>query len=91
PKTCTITVRQNNGKTTFSLYVDPMFEGGGIDVWTYGNSAWTRAYKVVTDSIPSLRPTAALANQNYARMGRWALKHFSRKSLEMILRDLTSV
>jgi hypothetical protein len=91
PKTCTITVRQNNGKTTFSLYVDPMFEGGGIDVWTYGNSAWTRAYKVVTDSIPSLRPTAALANQNYARMGRWALKHFSRKSFEMILRDLTSV
>jgi hypothetical protein len=91
PKTCTITVRHNDGKTTFALWVDPLFEGGGIDVWTYGTSAWKRAHEVVTKSIPNLRPPASLANQNYARMGRWALKYFSRKSLEIILRDLANV
>lgn len=89
-KTCTITIQHNDGKTAFSLWVDPLFEGGGVDVWTYGTSAWKRAHEVVAESITSLRPPTALPNQNYARMGKWALKHFSREKLARLINQLAN-
>jgi len=89
PKTCTITVEHDNGKTTFSLYVDPTYEGGGIDVWIYGNSAWIKSKQVITDIIPDPKRPADFGDRWSARLGRWALKHFSRDKIAKLIHELT--
>jgi len=89
PKTCTITVEHDNGKTTFSLYVDPTYEGGGIQVWTYGNDAWKKAQEAIAEYVPDSKRPADIGEKPYARLGRWALKDFSRDKITKLIHELT--
>ena len=90
PKTCTITVQHDTGKTTFSLYVDPIFDGGGVQVWTYGNSAWRKTQEVAAEFIPDSRRPTDIGDKLYARIGIWSLKHFSREKLARLINQLTN-
>ena len=88
-KTCTITVEHDRGKTTFSLYVDPAYEGGGIHVWTYGNDAWKKAQEAIIKYIPDPKRPADIGEKPYSLLGRWSLKHFSCKNLTELINELT--
>jgi len=88
PKTCTITVKHDQGKTTFSLYIDPTYEGGGIDVWAYGSGVWRKAQQLIAEIIPDPERPSDLPNKSYARLGKWAMKDFSREKLSKLIKKL---
>jgi len=88
PKTCTITVEHDQGKTTFSLWIDPTYEGGGIDVWAHGNNAWKKSQRLIAEIIPDPERPSDLPNKLYARLGKWPLKHFNRKNLTELINQL---
>ena len=89
PKTCTITVEHDQGKTTFSLWINPAFEGGGIDVWAYGSNAWKKSQQLISEIIPDPERPNDLANKLSARLGKWELKHFSRDKIDKLIYELT--
>ncbi len=88
-KTATITVEHDNGKTTFALYTDPVYEGGGIQVWTYGRDAWKKAIGVISDHIPDAKRTNDIGEKPYARFGQWKLKNFTGEKLKTVIQKLT--
>lgn len=88
PKTCTITVEHDQGKTTFSLWIDPTYEGGGIDIWTYGNEAWKKSQRLIAEIIPDPDRPSDLANKSYARLGKWELNNFSKEKLTTLINQL---
>ncbi len=90
PKTCTITLEHDNGKTTFSLYTNPNYEGGGIHLWTYGREAWKKAYDSITDYIPDKERPADIEEKPYARLGQWKLADFSREKFTNLINQLTN-
>lgn len=89
PKTATITIQHDRGKTTFSLYVDPTFEGGGIHVWTYGRDAWKRAQEALKEIIPDQDRPEDIGEKPYARLGRWKLNEFTREKLTQAINQLS--
>ncbi|MFA6525004.1 MAG: hypothetical protein WCT33_01890 [Patescibacteria group bacterium] len=88
PKTATITVEHDHGKTTFSLWIDPAYEGGGIDTWTYGNDAWKKSQQLIAEIIPNPNRPSDLANRLYARLGKWQMNTFTKEKLTKLINQL---
>lgn len=89
-KTATITVEHDNGKTTFSLYTDPNYEGGGIQLWTYGRDAWVKAQAEIADYIPDRDRPADIGEKPYARLGKWQMSTFSKEKLTGLIKKLVT-
>lgn len=87
PKNFIITAGRDDGKTSFYLGIDPAYEGGGIQVWSY-KLAWDKARGAISRLIPEAQLQENIGERSYGKLAKWPLDRFSRKSFEMVLQEL---
>ncbi|MFH1171909.1 MAG: hypothetical protein V1778_05250 [bacterium] len=88
PKYFTITAEHDSGRTSFQLCIDPSYEGGGIQVWTWTHAAWVKANEAVTAVLPTIKTSTDIGEKPYSKLAKWQLSQFSRKTFELLLKRL---
>ncbi len=88
PKYFMINAEHNGGKTSFQICIDPLFEGGGIQIWVWTHAAWVKAKEIVQTTIPTIKIMADIGEKQYSKLAKWPLDTFSRKTFEALLKEL---
>ncbi len=89
PKNFIITVGRDDGRTSFYLGIDPTYEGGGIQVWSY-RLAWDEASAIMSKFVPEAQLQELIGERSYGKLAKWPLEEFTRKTFEAMLRTMIS-
>ncbi|MFH1235969.1 MAG: hypothetical protein V1685_03455 [Parcubacteria group bacterium] len=87
-RSCIITIQHDNGKTTFSLYLDPLYEGGVIQVWSYTKPAWMKTKEILLQAVPGIPTQDDIGEKPYSKLAKWSLDHFSADALKAVIEKL---
>lgn len=88
PKYFMINAEHDGGKTSFQMCIDPLYEGGGIQIWVWTHTAWVKVKEAFTATVPTIRVLANIGEKQYTKLAKWPLDQFSRKTFELLLNQL---